>query len=127
MAPPLQNALMPQQQTPAASQQPNRNQEASRTGSQRPNQCRVPVIDNAFGEHFQFGPPTEDYRKREAELKAQLDEEMANEAIEERRNRSRVGDAVGEDGDVLFTRSTQGEGPPAGSLAQRAWIADQIP
>lgn len=65
-------------------------------------------------------------REREEELRTQVEEEMAKEVGVARRHRDRVGDAVGEGGDIIFTRSTRGEGPPVGSLAYQRWAADQV-
>ena len=79
--------------------------------------------DHAFGNAFQnHAELSEAVRPREQEIRQRIDGQLQVEFQEQAANRSRVGDAVGTDGDRLYVRGTDGEAPIPGTEAHAAWL-----
>ncbi len=89
-------------------------------------QERTQDDDDAFGNAFQNVELSEAARARDQEIEQEVNAELRVEIEEQRAYRNRVGDAVGENGDVLFVRGTDGEAPIAGTEAHRIWLTRHV-
>jgi hypothetical protein len=78
--------------------------------------------EDAFGNAFHNAEQSEAARARLEKICQEVDAELRVEVQEEQEICNRVGDAVGENGNILYVRGTDGEAPIPGTEAHDAWL-----